>query len=57
MQKLPDFISAFSHHFKPLMGDGSQFTCMFSHPGIDSGVPLDSAVEAQQVGSHGRSTF
>ena len=25
MQKLSDFIPAFSHHFKPLMRDGAQF--------------------------------
>src|SRR6201993_455199 len=27
MQKLPDFVPAFSHHLKPLMRDGSQSTC------------------------------
>src|SRR6266480_1475700 len=32
MQKLPDFVPAFSHHLKPLMGDGSQFTGMLFHP-------------------------
>src|SRR6201987_5217476 len=26
MQKLPDFVPAFSHHLKPLMRDGAQFT-------------------------------
>src|SRR5437588_10169503 len=26
MQYLPDFVPAFSHHLKPLMRDGSQFT-------------------------------
>jgi hypothetical protein len=30
MQELPDFVSAFSHHAKPLMRDGSQFTRMLS---------------------------
>ena len=48
MQKLPDFVPAISHHLKPLMRDGSQFTCMLSHPRIDSGIPLHSAVESQQ---------
>ena len=48
MQKLPDFVPAFSHHFKPVMRYGSQFTCMVFHPGIDGGIPLDSAVESQQ---------
>src|SRR6202008_5090602 len=52
MQKLPDFVSAFSHHLKPLMRDSSQFTCMFFHPRIDSGIPLDCAVEPQQFLSH-----
>src|SRR5215471_6554988 len=35
MQDLPDFVSAFSHHLKPLLRDGSQFTCMLFHPAID----------------------
>src|SRR5215472_3089723 len=52
MQKLPDFVPAFSHHLKPLMRDGSQFTRMPFHPRIDGGIPLDSAVESQQFGSH-----
>src|SRR5437867_2060461 len=57
MQELPDFIPAFSHHLKPLMRYGSQFTGMLFHPGIDGGIPLDSAVESQQFRSHHRSTF
>jgi hypothetical protein len=57
MQKLPDFVPALSHHLKPLMRDGSQFTCMLFHPRIDGGIPLDSAVESQQVRSHRRSPF
>src|SRR5579864_1498422 len=55
MQKLPDFVPALSHHLKPLMRDGSQFTCMLFHPRINSGIPLDSVVESQQVRSHRRS--
>jgi len=47
MQKLPDFVPAFSHHLKPLMRDGSQSTCMLFHPCIDGWIPLDSAVESQ----------
>src|SRR3979490_1317208 len=57
MQKLPDFVSAFSHHLKPLNRDGSQFTCMLFHPRVDGGIPLDSAVEPQQFRSHRHSTF
>src|SRR2546427_5969696 len=57
MQKLPDFVPAFSHHLKPLMRDGSQFTCMLFHPRIDGWIPLDSAVETQQFRSHRYSTF
>src|SRR4029077_783656 len=56
MQKFPDFVPAFSHHLKPLMRDGSQFTCMLFHPRINGGIPLDSAVESQQFRSHRRST-
>src|SRR5260370_28578816 len=52
MQKLPDFVPAFSHHLKPLMGDGSQFTYILFHPRIDRGIPLDRAVESQQFRSH-----
>src|ERR1700747_3081958 len=56
MQKLPDFVPAFSHHLKPLTRDSSQFTCMMLHPGIDGGIPLDCAVESQQFRSHRRFT-
>src|SRR5438045_7731946 len=52
MQELPNFVPAFSHHLKPLMRDGSQFTRMLFHPRIDSGIPFDSAVKSQQVRSH-----
>src|SRR6267142_5114201 len=57
MQKLPDFVAAFSHHLKPLMRDGSQFTGTLFHPHIDGGIPLDSAVESQQIRSHRHSTL
>src|SRR6476659_5284966 len=57
MQKLPDFVPAFSHHRKPLMRDGSQFTCMLFHPRVDGGIPLDSAVKSQQFRFHRRSTL
>jgi len=57
MQKLPDFVPAFSHYLKPPMRDGSQFTCMLFHPRIDGGITLDSSVESQQFRSHCRFTF
>src|SRR5258708_19396062 len=57
MQKLPDFVPAFSHRLKPLMRDGSQSTCMLFHPRIDGGIPFDSAVESHQFPSHRPSTF
>ena len=47
MQKLPDFVPALSHHLKPLLRDGSQFT-MFFHPRINGGIPFDSTIESQQ---------
>src|SRR5438552_3572117 len=53
MQKLPDFVPALSHHLKPLMRDGSQFTGMRFHPRIDGGIPLDSPIESQQFRSQG----
>jgi hypothetical protein len=57
MQDLPDFVPAFSHHLKPLMRDGSQFTSMFFHPRIDGAIAFDSTVESQQFLSHRRSIF
>src|ERR1700688_2322948 len=57
MQELPNFVPAFSHSLKPLMRDGSQFTCMRFHPRINGGIPLDSSVESQQIRSHWRSAF
>src|SRR5579872_6882775 len=57
MQKLPDFVPAFSHRLKPLERNGSQFAGMFFHPRIDGGLPLHSAVESQQFRSHRCPTF
>src|SRR5437899_9708841 len=54
VQKLPDFVPAFSHHLKPLMRDRSQFTCMLSSPRIDSRIPRDSTVESGAI-AHQRS--
>src|ERR1700722_19104886 len=54
MQNLPHFVSALSHHLKPAMRDGSQFTRMLFHPGIDGGIPFDSAIESEQFHSHRR---
>src|SRR6266567_9118463 len=56
MQKLPDFVPAFSHRLKPLMRDGSQFARMLFHPRVDGGIPLYSPVESQQFRSHRYST-
>src|SRR5476649_2476781 len=56
MQKFPDFVPAFSHHLKPLMRDRSKLTCMLFHPRIDGWIPLDGAVESQQILSHRRSS-
>src|SRR5215469_5249333 len=55
MQKLPDFVPAFSHHLKPVMRDGAQFSGMFFHPRVDGGIPFDRAVEPQEFRSHRRS--
>jgi hypothetical protein len=57
MQKLPDFVPAFSHRLKPLMRDTSQFICMLFQPRINGRIPQDGAVESQQFPSHRRSTF
>jgi hypothetical protein len=57
MQKLADFVPALSHHLKPLLRDGSQFTRMLFHPGIDSRIPLDRTIESQQFRFHRGSLF
>src|SRR5580658_7346484 len=57
MQELADFVPAFSHRLKPLKREGAQFSGMLFHPRIDGWIPLDSAVESQQLRSHRRSTF
>ena len=51
MQKLADFVSTFSHLVKPLARDGSQFTCMLFHPGVNGRITLDSAVQSKQFRS------
>jgi hypothetical protein len=57
MQKLPDFVSAFSHHLKPLLRDRAQFTCMLFHPAVDGRITLDSAVQSKQFRSPGHGVF
>src|SRR4051794_5520157 len=57
MQKLPDFVPALSHHLKPPMRNGSQFTGMLFDPRVDGGIPIDSAVKSQKIRSHHRSPF
>src|SRR6516164_1296245 len=52
MQKLADFVSAFSHHLKPLLRDDSQFACMLFHPAIDGGIAFHSAVQSKQFRSY-----
>jgi hypothetical protein len=54
MQKLPHFVAAFSHHFKPSMRNGSQLPCVFFHPRIDGWIALERAVESQKIRSHSR---
>jgi hypothetical protein len=57
MQDLPDFVPASSHHLKPLVRDGPQFTSMLLHPCIDGEIAFDSSVEPQKFDSHRRSIF
>jgi hypothetical protein len=57
MQEFPDFVPAFSHHLKPAVSDGSQFTGMLLHPRVDGRIALDGAVESQKIPFHRRSTF
>jgi len=49
MQKLAHFVAAFPHHFKPLVGDGSQFASVLFHPSIDGGGMFNRAVKSQKV--------
>ena len=52
VQQLQDFVAAVSHHLKPLLRDGPQFSSMLFHPSIDGRIPLASAVESQYFRSH-----
>jgi len=47
MQEFPDFVSAFSHYFKPLTRDRTQFARRVLQPRVDGGIPLDAAVESE----------
>jgi hypothetical protein len=49
MQKLADFIPAFSHLLKPVKRDRSQFTRMRFHPRVNGGIPLDCSAEPQDL--------
>src|SRR4029077_5754356 len=53
MHNLPDFVSAFSHHLKPLLRNRAQFTSMLFHPALDGRITLDSAVQAKQFRPRG----
>src|SRR5215469_11402382 len=59
VQKLADFVAAFSHHVKPPARDVPQFTWVLLQPRIDRGIALDSSVESQQLRLHrgGRGYF
>src|SRR5262245_27187864 len=57
VHEFPNFVATLSHHLKPTIRDGSQFPSMLVHPGIDGGIPRDSAVESQQFRSPCRSAF
>src|SRR6202030_1647758 len=57
MENLPDFVSAISHHLKPLLRDVSQFTRMLFHPALDRRITLDGAVQAKQFRSRGHGVF
>src|SRR5215469_6789093 len=48
MQGLADFVTASSHHLKPLTRDSSQFTSMLFQPRLDGEIVFDRAIEAQQ---------
>ncbi len=52
MQKLPDFVPSLSHHLKPPLRDGSQFTRMLFHQHVNGGIPFDSAIESPPNRSH-----
>ena len=48
MHEFADLVAAAAHDFEPSMSDGSQFTGMVFHPGIDGGIVLEGAVEFEQ---------
>src|SRR5215469_14703186 len=47
MQKLPDFVPAFSHHLKPLMRDGSHPACIPFLHALVAGISLTAPVDRQ----------
>lgn len=49
MQDFADFVAAFAHRFKPVVRDGSQFTLMLFHPGVDRGIAFEDAIQAQDL--------
>jgi len=49
MQKLADFVAAFSHHLKPVVRDGAQLSGMLFHPRIDGGSAFNGSVESQKA--------
>jgi hypothetical protein len=57
MQELSNFVSALSHHLKPLLRDASQLTVMLFHPRVDGVTPFHSAIQSEQLRSHHRSTL
>jgi len=52
MEEFPDFVAAVAHDLKPVIRDGSQFAWMLAHPGIDGGIMLNRAVEAEESWFH-----
>jgi hypothetical protein len=51
MQNLPNFVSAFSHHLKPLLRDCAQFTSMLFDPAFDGRITHDRALQSKQLSS------
>ena len=47
VEEFADFVAAVSHNFKPLTGDGSQFTFVIFQPCVDGRIAGDGAVESE----------
>src|SRR5437879_11632378 len=52
VHEFPNVVATLSHDVKPFLRDRSQFACLFFHPRIDGGIPLDPTGEPKVQSIH-----